>query len=299
MAKDLIIGGASNYSWNQLRYWVNSIKQTGFAGDIVLVGSNLTQDTIQTLESHGVKVVTFTPINRLPPHVERFRHIWAYLKRNEDYRYVIVTDTRDVIFQKNPIDFLSSKLITNKTIVTSSEGLRYKDEPWGSQNLFDAFGEEVFSELNELLIYNVGTIAGYFSEVRDLMLQLYVLSIGRPIPIVDQAVFNFLVSTSPYEDTVLRTTNETGWAVQLGTTIGAVTSGHGDIGQAVLSGALSLEIYEKLYQDVQPLVNADYITNNHSPFYIVHQWDRVPAIKQIIESKYGDNKTEEYITIIT
>ena len=27
MVKDLIIGGASNYDWDQLKYWVNSIKQ--------------------------------------------------------------------------------------------------------------------------------------------------------------------------------------------------------------------------------------------------------------------------------
>ena len=41
MAKDLIIGGASNYNWDQLKYWVNSIKQTGFEGDIVLAATNM------------------------------------------------------------------------------------------------------------------------------------------------------------------------------------------------------------------------------------------------------------------
>ena len=39
--KDLIIGGASNYTWDQLKYWVNSIKLSGFKGDIVLVATNI------------------------------------------------------------------------------------------------------------------------------------------------------------------------------------------------------------------------------------------------------------------
>jgi hypothetical protein len=40
MKKDLIIGGASNYTWDQLKFWVNSIKKTGFDGDIVIVGTS-------------------------------------------------------------------------------------------------------------------------------------------------------------------------------------------------------------------------------------------------------------------
>ena len=32
--KDIIIGGASNYSWNHLKYWINSIAKSGFTGDV-------------------------------------------------------------------------------------------------------------------------------------------------------------------------------------------------------------------------------------------------------------------------
>jgi hypothetical protein len=41
MGKDLIIGGASGYTWDQLKYWVNSIQLSGFAGDVVLVATNI------------------------------------------------------------------------------------------------------------------------------------------------------------------------------------------------------------------------------------------------------------------
>ena len=54
--KDLIIGGATNYSWNELQYWINSIKKSGFDGDVVLVGTNMKKETIDKLTSLGVRL---------------------------------------------------------------------------------------------------------------------------------------------------------------------------------------------------------------------------------------------------
>lgn len=295
MDKDLIIGGASGYSWNQLRYWVNSIKRTGFKGDIVLVVTNMTGDTVNKLTEEGVIVYAYGKkdengniVNQSQnaPHVERFVFIWDFLRKNKDtYRYVIVTDTRDVIFQKDPTEFLKSNLSAN-SIVASSEGLAYQDEPWGNQNLKDTFGPLVYDELRDKVIYNVGTIAGYSEEVRDLLLQLFFQSVNRPIPIVDQAVYNFLIHLYPFKGETLRTNNEDGWAVQLGTTEAAIMAGAGDIGQIIRQNPHMIDDYRKVYQDIQPIVKDDLVTNGKTPYCIVHQWDRVPAIKEIVEKSY-------------
>lgn len=297
MAKDLIIGGASNYDWNHLKYWVNSIKKTGFKGDVVLVATNLSGETVSKLTDNDVKVYAYgqqtsdggiaKTENNIPPHVERFIFIWDFLRKNSDeYRYVIATDTRDVIFQKDPVEFLEKKLLT-QSIICSSEGLAYKDEPWGSKNLLDTFGSLVYDELKDNMIYNVGTIAGFADEVRDLLLQVFFQSVNRPIPIVDQAVFNFLISLLPLESETLKTSNESGWAIQLGTTLEAIKAGAGDIGQIIRQDPSKLDEYIKVYQDVQPVIDNDLVTNGYVPFTIVHQWDRVPAIRELIEKQYG------------
>ncbi len=297
MAKDLIIGGASNYNWDQLKYWVNSIRKTGFKGDVVLVATNMSGDTVKKLVEQDVKVYAYgqrtedggisKSDNNIPPHVERFIFMWDYLRKNKDtYRYVIATDTRDVIFQKNPVEYLEAHLF-GQSIVCSSEGLEYKDEPWGNKNLLDAFGPLVYDEIKDQLIYNVGTIAGFSEEVRDLMLQIFFQSVNRPIPIVDQAVFNFLINQHPYRGEVLFTNNTSGWAVQLGTTQAAIEAGAGDIGMAVKQDPSKMDDYIKVYQDEQPAVNGDMVYNDHVAFTIVHQWDRVPAIKELVMKKYG------------
>ena len=290
MDKDIIIGGASSYSWNELKYWINSIRKTGFSGDVFLVATNITRETIDKLTSEGVILSlygkqddqgNFTAHSNGAPHVERFFYIYNHLNTTkENYRYVITTDTRDVVFQHNPSDWLQTNLKNHK-IVCSSEGLKYKDEPWGNQNLHQAFGPFFHNILKEEVIYNVGTIAGNFVYVKDLLLLLFQMSVNRPIPIVDQAVFNFLINHQPFKDVILKTTNKDGWAIQFGTTLRAIESGKGDIGAICSQNPTELITYQMKYTDDQPDLE-------NLPFTILHQYDRVNGLKEKIENLYGD-----------
>jgi len=291
LAKDIIIGGASNYSWEHLKYWVNSIAKSGFTGDVILIATNITKETIDKLSERGVKVSlygkrqedgSFKADSKGAPHVERFFYIWNTLNQldKNEYRYVITTDTRDVVFGKNPSDWLRANL-KHKMLVCSSEGLKYEDEPWGNQNLLETFGPFFHNILKGNIIYNVGTIAGEFDYVKDLLLMIFQMSINRPIPIVDQAVFNFLIQQEPYKDVIHKAANKDRWAVQLGTSLAAVKSGHGDIGKICQQNPTELISYQMKYTDDQPDVD-------NLDFTIIHQYDRVNGLKDKIEKLYGD-----------
>ena len=103
-----------------------------------------------------------------------------------------------------------------------------------------------------------------------------------PIPVVDQAMFNFLIRQSPIVDTTLLSTNITGWAIQLGTTRRAVESGAGDLGK---NGDLAY--YDRVYKDLQPKFDGSSVkTPSGADYCIVHQWDRVPEIKEWVEKTY-------------
>lgn len=295
--KDIIIGGASNYSWNELKYWINSIKKSGFDGDIALCMTNVTKETIDILKSKDVKLFLYGTLKddgsyvydrKEVSHVERFVHIFQYLSNiQEKYRYVITTDTRDVIFQENPSIWLENNL-KEKKIVCSSEGLIYENEPWGSRNIFEAFGSRFYDMLKTKTIYNVGTIAGEFEYVKDLILMIFQMSINRPIPIVDQAVFNFLISFQPYKDVVYNTSHKDGWAVQLGTSPQGVKSGSGDIGYIASQNPTEYIKYQMNYLDKAPIIENDIVMNHDRiPFTIVHQYDRVRNLVELIQSKYG------------
>lgn len=308
--KDVIIGGSTNYDWKKLQYWVKSIQKSGFKGDIVVVATNISGETVKKLRDNDVIIQAFgKPTedggfeydSKMAPHVDRFIYIHDYLSKNkENYRYAIVTDTRDVIFQSDPTEWLRENLDLTKSIVASSEGLAYKHEPWGDKNLLDTFGKYVYDKYKDNLIYNVGTIAGSVDEVTDLLLLLFELSINRPIPIVDQAVYNFIIDLQPFCFETLFTTNESGWAVQLGTTFAAIESGAGDIGQMIKVNKDLLQDYKDVYQDVQPVINEHEVsTPDGDKYCIVHQWDRIPELKQKIEKYYGDEECPEILTFST
>jgi len=213
----------------------------------------------------------------------------------EKYRYVIVTDTRDVVFQTNPSEYLSKHCI-NKQLIASSEGLAYKDEPWGNQNLYQTFGPFLHDKLKDSLIHNVGTIAGQFDYVKDLLLMIFQMSLNRPISVVDQAVYNFLINQKPYNDLLHYTTNRDSWAIQLGTTRSAIESGAGDIGIMAKQDPTVLKKYLEAYQDTQPIIDAHIVkTEQGVPYCIVHQYDRIDSLKPLVLQEYddksnGDNK---------
>ena len=294
MAKDLIIGGASGYKYDDVKYWINSIIRSGFDGDVVLAVTNVSIDELEKIAQKGVKILAYgqkdadgnySSNSQMPPHVERFFHIWNFLNTtDEEYGYVITTDVRDVVFQKNPQEYLNS---AQPVFVAAGEGLKYKDEPWGNNNYLQAFGPFFHNQMKDNEINNVGVIAGMHDIVRDIMLLLLQLSVNRPIPIVDQAVYNFILDMDVFKMHTEFMSNDFGWAVNLGTTLPAIASGSGDIGQR--NDPTAQLLYQAKYLCNQPVISEDLVsTSKNEPFVIVHQYDRVAGLADKIRAKYND-----------
>lgn len=293
--KDLILAAASNYTYDHVKYWINSIKRSGFEGDIGMVCTNMRVDEMSKIAEKGVNIMVYGKPDaanigwwndsKLAPHVERFFYLWNYLNNGEKYRYVVTTDVRDVVFQSNPIEFMEQELGTYG-LIAAAEGLKYEDEPWGNGNLELAFGPFFHNKLKSKMIYNVGVIAGRHQDVEDMLLMIYQMSINRPYEVVDQAVYNFLLNVSTFGNRVSFQDNDSGWACNLGTTIPAIESGHGDIGR--LSNKEYMDKYMKVYEGEQPNILGDIVCVDEDPYVIVHQYDRVKGLKEKIMEKFDD-----------
>ena len=87
----------------------------------------------------------------------------------------------------------------------------------------------------------------------------------------DQAALNVLLDMVPYKEITNFAMSEDGYAAQLGTTGFQVNHKYGQ------------HLIEKA-----PIMVKDVIcTSKSEPFALVHQYDRVPGWKEIIEGKYG------------
>jgi hypothetical protein len=87
--------------------------------------------------------------------------------------------------------------------------------------------------------------------------------------------------------TTLFTDPTSGWVVHAGTSIDAIRAGSGGIGQAYLQDPSILLPFVK---DIEYSIGVEdgKIYADEKQLTIVHQWDRVPMWKDLVEEKYGD-----------
>jgi hypothetical protein len=291
---DIIMGVGTGYDWDQLRNWVKSIRSTDFEGKVVLMSEGFDLTLKRKLESYDIEAYEY---NRLQlaymsaPHVERFFFIWKYLNDHPSnhWDFVVSTDTRDVIFQSDPTKWLSKRGIHSdmNAYVFSTEGLRYEDEPWGSGNFHQTFGDAYWKTYKEQLIGNVGILGGTHASIKSLVNMIFNMSVGRSIPIVDQAVYNFITYNQSY---AYYAKNSDDWAVNLGTTLPAVQEGAGDLGNWALSSDENMETYKRKFNDIQPIIDPEgFVTNDKGEKYsMVHQYDRVKDLNVMINERYKD-----------
>lgn len=271
---NLIIGGYTNYDWDTIRPWVLSIEETcdHKNTDKVAIVGNTTQEALDNLTNLGWDIV---PMVQGQPHVVRFISIYNYLKDNwQKYDYVITTDVRDVIFQSDPFVFVDDICInTGTSLVCGSESIRYRDEPWGNENLLQCYGEYIHSLYKDKEIFNVGVLAGSSDYVRDLALNIALNSVNRPIPIVDQAVFNMMINTQPYIDSTYGARQHEGWVCHAGTT----------------ADPINLPRWKDHLLEDGPVWKDGKVYNYSGErlFAIVHQYDRVPEWNEEILKRYS------------
>jgi hypothetical protein len=290
MAKDLIIGAFKNYSFNQIKPWIYSINECGFKGDKVLIAIGASNETISKIADAGFKVISAPSQNGMMFHMERFIHIYNYLKEYiDDYNYVVTTDVRDVIFQKNPSDIIPAFLGDSNeegcgfyNTISSSEGIKIKDEPWNRENIVKCFGPFFYEQVKDCDVLNVGTLAGRACDIRDLCAALFQMSLNRADWVADQAAYNIMMRWIQYNGFDYCTTLEDAWACNL----------------HVTNKPDQMEQFGPYLLGERPVFENGLVLDgkNKKPYCIVHQYDRVPEMKKYYEAKYG---VENVITIRT
>lgn len=284
---DVVVGCMTNYDFDAIRPWVNSLERSGFEGKKVMIVYNVAAAVVEELTKRGFIIVAF---NESPDKtryyyrdnfsivVERFFHQWYFLRAmKEDARYLISTDVKDVIFQTNPSEALEDILEVrpDMKINAASESIRYKDEAWGRDNMQQSYGKFIYEAVSDNIIVNAGTLSGEFSTMLDFFLNVYMASVGAGTHNPDQAAVNILLRQSPYKEVTYISTPDTAWACQAGTT-------H--------DPRKIHEYMPKLTnkRDADSYLKDGMIYNSlNRPFCIVHQYDRVPEWNKALLEKYN------------
>jgi len=288
--RDMVIAACTGYRWEQIQYWVNSLDRSEFTGHKVVLAYNMDAATAAELTNRGYLVVSFAkdpqgnlsyPVKDFSIVVERFLHTWFLLTQfAQPVRYVIATDIRDVIFQSNPSDYITARCPSTSPIrmVLSSEGIDYQNEPWGANNLKLSFGDIMYESHKKNNIYNCGVLAGEHHTFMGLCKTIWLMSHGTIQHVPggggpDQAALNLLLDTQAYRDCGHFSNHRDGWAAQLGT----------------MMDPNKIKEFAPFHTEPAPQYNTiteKVETPGGVPYAIVHQWDRVPEIREMVERKY-------------
>ena len=105
-----------------------------------------------------------------------------------------------------------------------------------------------------------------------MALNISLNSINRPIPVVDQAVFNMMINTQPYIDNTYCSRQCEGWVCHAGTT----------------ADPKNLPQWEdKLLEDKPVWKDGHVYTATGKMFSIVHQYDRIPEWNEEILKRFS------------
>jgi hypothetical protein len=202
-------------------------------------------------------LVTPQNANKLIHNVRLF-HLWQYfIETGDDAKYnrVIFTDGRDVIFQKNPSDWLDAFMI--KDIVVPSEHTLYVNQEWNRENALKNYGPYIYEYvLKDRPACNVGTFACSAALCKDLCLVMYLMS--NNIGHADQPSFNILSNTL-LKDKCQWVDYHDAWALQIGTIVNELD---------VHTYMVDNEIYSRA---------------SNQPYCLVHQYDRIHHLKSYFD----------------
>lgn len=282
LTKDIIIGAIYNYHPQDVACWINTIHACKIYADVIIINYGCPQETLDFLARKGVRVFN-GELNGLHIVVQRFFDMYRILRELPlcDYRSVLATDVKDVIFQKDPFGRFSHKGYKNAGILASTENIRYRDEDWGDNNLKVCF-PHLYETFKNNIIYNAGTICGEMELMIDLFLHIFHLSLvgcnNDPQP--DQAAYNILINTRPFIYNTYFTEDSDAWVANLGTSLADVIQPGSTVAPK--------DKYAQFQFDSPPVIKDGIVFNNNGEIYsIVHQYDRVQNLKEITRNRFG------------
>lgn len=219
---NLIVGIATGYNWNALEPFVVSLRRH-YKGKCVLIIDERADEALYA-KFREYNISTFKlEGSEEHPIVARFSVIADLIDSMPDLDYVVCVDTKDIVFQSDPVAWLEANL-GDKELAVVSEGSLYQNNIGNARNAKVAFGEDVYKTLAQEEVCNAGVIAGRPHIISRLSRDIYSLCAidlrlveFKPTyedMLPDQTAMNILLRQSPYDHKVLILQAEDGFVFE-------------------------------------------------------------------------------------
>jgi hypothetical protein len=110
-ARRLVLGAAVGFRVDQVRIFIESLRSSGYGGDVVMLVGPTQWRLRAYLRRHGVRTVSTWSTRKLhgPIHAYRFEKFAKLVRAARvRYDYVLTSDVRDVVFQRHPFEGIAT-----------------------------------------------------------------------------------------------------------------------------------------------------------------------------------------------
>jgi len=262
--KYTIISAIGYYEIKDINNFIISINNSGFNGNkIMFLYDGVNSETKQFLFNNGWVTIESSLIEGTILNNQRFIDVANNLD-NIDADVILFLDARDIIFQKNPVEWLDKNMVGN--ILVTSESLKFKDDDWATE--IGSYFPNKWELIKNSEIYNAGVIVGKKDHIKNLFSLIYntVAESDKLHEPADQFIFNTLLRNENYKTQFIK--QQDGFAIHM-----AIKFKYS-------------EPYHFTEKMGKMLDNGNVVNDIGDMFFIVHQYDRNKILKNLIDNNY-------------
>lgn len=250
-------------------------------GDVVIITHDIPDHNRDYCESNNISVIDFPPAFMKYLYRDRHYAFWDYLNNHGyKYKYVLVTDSRDVVFQDNPFDWIpiwqsrykkihGEKNFLKKFVVLTAEGHKMQQSGFSCIDQFE-FEKDIPESFRKTdknrYVINGGVFLGTPRELQNWHYLIWMSTLKTIGRCTDQATINWILYHLENDDT---------YQISFPQTDNLCMTGEG-----IKEGAVTTVI-----KDDGLVYN-----NKNEKYFILHQWDRIDSLKEKIISRLGSNE---------
>lgn len=279
--KTAIIAAAKGYTVNDVKPWTESLKNSGFSGMKFVILYEPSDEIADYFKENDFNVLIGSDDGMTHIATQRFRDYVNLLnsEHGKDIDFVIHTDIRDVIFQKDPAKWLKDN-IGSYHLLASGEAITYRHEDWNGDGVQSHYGKEVFDELIDEETLCSGVIAGRREAFVKLCQTVYELAFfsNDPNGFADQHFYNVAIR-KVFSDITKIVSSDEGWNLNCGTTV-AIPYNSPDWSTGVRTSYNSYERFrrgsyiENMIHPIPTIKNGKVMNHLNEEYCMVHQYDR-------------------------
>jgi hypothetical protein len=188
----VIISSSYNYTKTQLYTFVESLNQSGYTDEKVMVVYDCDSSTKNFLIENGWKIYE-RDLNNIQVVTKRFQDISDILKNYTEYEKILVTDSRDVYFHRNPI------LLPPYDLFVGIDGdYSLQNNEWATKEMMKMYPNE-YDTIKDKHHLCAGVVLGKNKNIINLFEDVFNYTFESELKVkkstVDQMALNILIYT--------------------------------------------------------------------------------------------------------